>query len=115
MSRNDELYTWKIVYTDNSMLAEYDDTRLDGRGFAEVGEKPIRAITLATHSIVIPEGATAFFTRRKTLAANLAEGTQETSIKAHILGWKRGDEGTYLFIFEDGSTLLTNDLQAVYA
>ena len=114
MTKPEATYTWRVIYQDGTSTPEYDDERPDGRDFAEVSSKTIRAIVIADHySVIVPEVATAFFTRRRTAEANLAQGTQQNYIKAHIAGWKSGESSVYLFIFEDGSTLLSTDLQAV--
>ncbi len=41
------------------------------------------------------------------------ETSEETHKTAHCIGWKRGDEAIYLFVLSDGSTLLTDNLQAI--
>lgn len=112
-----DVYTWGALYDDNSCIGEYD--RLEGRGFAEVESARVKELLLlslqgdSAHSVKIPQGATPVFFRRRSIEINPLQGSSEARPTVHCIGWKRGDEAVYLFIFDDGSTLLTNDLQAV--
>jgi hypothetical protein len=113
-----DAYTWQVRVGDTWTL-EYDDERPDGRGFAEI-QGTIRCIDLLpttghsiVHSVLIPEDATPVFFRRRSIEIDPNDGGQEQSTAAHCIGWKRDDQAVYMFVFEDGSTLLTNDLQAV--
>lgn len=113
-----DAYQWHVTYVDGTSTSEYDDARPDGRGWAEREATPVRAITLTrreqageTVSILIPDGVTPIFFRRRSIA--LQPGMQTPLPTVHCIGWKREDDAVYLFIGEDGSTLLTDDLQAV--
>lgn len=111
-----DIYTWQAVHHDESVTPEFDADRPDGRGFAEV-VRPVKRLQLSKpdqwHRVAIPEGATPTFFRRRKIATNPVTGLHERSTVAHCIGWKRGEQECYLFVFEDGSTLLTSDLQAV--
>lgn len=112
-----EAYTWSAVYDDDTAISEYD--REEGRGFAEVDQTRVKTLLLFPQAggdpyiMDIPEGAQPVFFRRRSIEINLVAGESSPRPTKHCIGWKRGDEATYLFILEDGSTSLTNDLQAV--
>lgn len=113
-------YVWRVTLANGSEIGEYDENRLDGRGFLEVASQGIRVLEIISlshpansHSVLIPEGAEPVFVRRRPLHIDLNQGSQWTGKSAHCIGWRRDDQGAYLFVFEDGSTLLTNNLQAV--
>jgi hypothetical protein len=113
-----EAYTWAAIYTDGSFIAEYEPGCPEGHGFAEVDSTRVKQMRIASndlhlrsHYIEIPEGATPVFFRRRSIALQPSGG--ETLPTAHCIGWKQGESAVYLFVFNDGSTLLTNDLQAV--
>ena len=127
-----DVYTWRVVYQDGSITDEYDEQRADGRGFAEREDKPVRAVMLvptdgilAHQAVLIPGNAEPVFFRRNALPINLgSDGPQQASIYCRCIGWKcvsdakneaSKSEGSeiYLFVFNDGSTLLSEDVQAV--
>lgn len=103
-----ERYSWQVTHEDGTTTSEYD--RPDGLGFAEV-EKPVKAVSLVadgavTHCVHVSIGAEPVFFRRRRIVLN-AENEQHSTI--HCIGWR----GVYLFVFEDGHVLLSDDLQAV--
>jgi hypothetical protein len=114
-----DLWTWSAVYQDGSMLSEYDD---DGNehGFREVDLDGLKAFCLMpsepdlkAHVIQIKDkDTTPVFFRRRAIAVN-SDGTEGKRSTTHCIGWRRGDLASYLFVFEDSSTLLTDDLNAV--
>jgi hypothetical protein len=116
-----DLYTWRVTYKDGTHTDEYDAERTDGRGFAEIENKPVKAVSLLTdgkpiHSVLVT-GDPVFFRRRRIFVDPII-GSQYEDGMIHCIGWffdasydRAG--GTYLFVFEDGSTLLSDDLQAV--
>jgi hypothetical protein len=112
-----DAYTWGVQYVDDTCIAEYD--REEGRGFAEVEQSRVKVLLLLSlagdvfHSVDIPQGATPIFFRRRSIAINLLQEESSPRPTVHCIGWKRGDEAIYLFVFDDSSTLLTTDLQAV--
>ncbi len=114
-----DVLTWAVAYADDTVLHEFDEGRPDGRGWAEIGEKPVKIVMLATaevnqvYRVAIPAGATPVFFRRRAIAFNLT-GDQQTNLPVtHCIGWKSDEDAAYLFVFENGETLLTNELQAV--
>jgi hypothetical protein len=110
-------YTWQVRYSGDTWVLECDDERPDGRGFGEVEHAGIRCIDLipaqagSVHSVLVPDGASPVFFRRRSIELN-AEGEQGRAT-VHCIGWKQGEHGVYLFVFDNGSCLLSNDLQAV--
>lgn len=112
-----DAYTWGVLYTDDTCMAEYD--REEGRGFAEVDHARVKELLLLSvqgeisHVMRVPQDATPVFFRRRSIAINLMQEESSQRPTVHCIGWKRGNETVYLFISDDGSTLLTNDLQAV--
>jgi hypothetical protein len=111
-----DVYTWCIVYQDDVLLHE-DDA---GQGFASIQqERQVKMLTLLPlqggkpHYVDIPQGATPVFFRRRSIEINPLQGESTPRPTTHCIGWKRGDEATYLFVFDDGSTLLTDNLQAI--
>lgn len=117
--RAKEAYTWRVVCTDGSYIGEYD--RKEGRGFAEVSDMQIRTLDLipcipfddVIHRVLIPDGATPVFFRRRSVDVNPLGGEVQPRPTVHCIGWKQGEVAVYLFISSDGNTLLTDDLQAV--
>lgn len=115
-----DTYTWCVLYQDGTKTPEFDEIRPDGRGFAEVEDKPVQSITLArvdtgiqVADVAIPEDATPIFFRRRARLINPNDGTTLKSDTTHCIGWQCGDDVAYLFVFDDGTTLLTKNLQAV--
>ena len=104
------------MYTDGTIINEYD--RYAGRGFAEVDTERIQLLTLKqeekyAHALNVPQGATPVFFRRRQCVLSLQDDTSTQGETIHCIGWTLENQSTYLFIFENGATLLTNDLQAV--
>src|SRR6266568_631595 len=120
-NKTKDAYQWRIIYRDGSVTDEFDDTRRDGRGFAERDEKSVSEIVLMTwepfddreYRIPIPEGAEPVFFRRRTVIINPNDESMQQGKTRHCIGWKHGDEAVYLFVSDSGETFRTNDLQAV--
>lgn len=114
-----DTYMWLVSRADGTSLQEFDEARPDGRGWSEIGKDPIKDIFLTTsegnrvHRVIVPAAATPVFFRRRTVAINPMSGQEEDRSTTHCIGWKYGENAAYLFVFEDGSVLLTNDLQVV--
>lgn len=110
-----DAYTWRAVYDEYSYHQETDENC-----FADVDQSRVKALFLLPlpgtegdpQRMDIPEGASPVFFRRRSIEINLATSEQARKT-VHCIGWKRGDEASYLFVFDDGSTLLTDNLQAV--
>lgn len=116
-----DTYTWHALYDNDEAISEYD--RPEGRGFAEVESTRVKTLLLtplqgALHRIDIPVGAQPIFFRRRSIELAPLQGDVQSRSTVHCIGWKNAgllsvQQEVYLFVFDDGSTLLTNDLQAV--
>ena len=118
VEKTQDFYTWSVLCADGTVLCEYD--RPEGRGFAEVASLPPVGLLLLplqgigpSHRVDVPQGATPVFFRRRSVTISPLAGESAPRPTTHCIGWKHGDEAVYLFVFDDGSTLLTSDLQAV--
>jgi hypothetical protein len=117
--RNDA-YTWCAIYQDGTTIQEFDETNSVGRGFAEVDSAQVKALELQpvdgqhlpSRHVALPAGATPVFFRRRKIELDPNSNEQMRST-VHCIGWKRDDQAVYLFIHDDGSVLLTSDIQAV--
>ena len=120
-----DAYTWSVAYHNGDVLHEYDENRPDGRGWAEIGFASVKTVMLATHEVdrvhrvVVPADAQPLFFRRRYITINAAGEQGDSGCLAHCIGWKRAGEtpqdeqAVYLFVLDDGSTLLTDNLQAI--
>lgn len=113
-----DAFTWYALYENDDFISEYD--RPEGRGFAEVESARVKTLLLipcrgmeASHRVDVPAGATPIFFRRRSVEINPLQEETGNRTTTHCIGWKRGAQAVYLFVFDDGSTLLTNELQAV--
>ena len=114
-----EVYTWGVIYTDGASLGEYD--RVEGLGFAAVDSVRVKRVVLLnssspylqSHSVDIPTGATPIFFRRRSIELHLLDEQVQNRSTVHCIGWKRDAQAVYLFVYDDGSTLMTDNLQAV--
>jgi hypothetical protein len=138
-NKTQDVYTWSVVYDNATIVNEYD--RSEGLGFAEVDSTRVKQLRLVdkaprqsihmeedpethdmnifgssyvtTHCVDIPQGTTPIFFRRRPIEVNLAVN-QATRLKTwHCIGWKSEQCAVYLFISDDGSSVLSDDLQAV--
>jgi hypothetical protein len=98
------------------MMSEFDGGRK--RGFAEANNGQIKAIelkpldnqSLPSHHVDIPVGAAPIcFQRHKGMDST----TNRADYSVRCIGFQYMHHACYLFVFDDGSTLLTSDLQAV--
>lgn len=106
-------YTWRACYG-QSELDELDAPN----GFSSVDASQVVHLDLldqagrAAYVMQVPFGAQAIFRRRRQRIVNADDETlsQQT---IHIIGWQSEQSAAYLFLFEDGSVLLSSDFQAV--
>lgn len=109
-----DAYMWRVTYQNGTQIPEYDESRPEGRGFAEIDGSQIRILGLDPgHHVIIPECAMPVFFRRRRMELNPNNDEEENLSTTHCIGWKSEKSACYLFVFGDGSTLLTDDLQAV--
>jgi len=111
MIKQQETYTWSATLEDGSKIDESD---VDS--FTHIDKNQVSSIALLAegtilHQVNIPDDAYPVFFRRRALTLGPDAQSQDTA--AHCIGWLRDGQGVYLFILPDGSTLLTDDLQAI--
>lgn len=118
IKKTKDVYEWCVVYQDGTALHEYDHP--DGYDWKDIGDKPIKEVWLLHpdltnygHHVAIPEGTTPICFRRRYITINLNGEDAQPHKTVHCIGWKRDEQACYLFVFENGSTLMTNDLQAI--
>ncbi len=111
-----EAYTWRAVYNDGLSIDETEENSFTD----DVDKGKVASLFLTQphcvmplHRVNVPDGCQSVFFRRRSIEINLMSDEENSRPTVHCIGWKRGDEGTYLFVFDDGSAFLTNDLQAV--
>ncbi|MGZ6360766.1 MAG: hypothetical protein ACXWP0_03695 [Ktedonobacterales bacterium] len=123
---NSDGWTWRVHYSDGSMFDEYDANGNE-HGFAEVENSRVVAVELQPqhpdvcgHVVKIDASRDAMrpiFFRRRSRIVNLETGGDTTGAVIHCIGWHKTVNGrniaAYTFIFADGSTLTTDDYQAV--
>ncbi len=112
-----DVYEWSVEYHNGVIVPEFDDERPDGRGWAEINSLQVKYVRLhqagwPAHNVTVPDGAEPVFFRRRRIEMDTSTIEQKLSTM-HCIGWKNGQSACYLFICEDGSTLLTSDFQAV--
>ncbi len=107
------IYSWGVLYQDGTHLHEEESTS----GWASVDQEHTKSLALFTHDgilayrVDIPTGATPVFFRRKSIT--IAWEGENRHMTVHCIGWKRGEDATYLFIGESGLVLLTDNFQIV--
>lgn len=108
-----DAYTWQVYLSDNTIVPEADNL------FAGIDQTKIRQIDLLptgqghVHSVQIPQDATPEFFRQRRTAISLMDGQEMPLPTVHCIGWKRGEHLVHLFIYDDGSVLLTDSPQAI--
>lgn len=117
-SEQQDVYTWHALYGEDNSISEFD--RPEGRGFAEVEGVCVKTLLLTplagvgtVHRIDIPMGARPIFFRRRSIEIGALQGDVQRRTTTHCIGWKDDEQEVYLFVFDDGSSFLSNDLQAV--
>ena len=115
MENMQDIYTWRVTYQDGTQLEEEDAAS----GFMGVDQERVKSVELIpawgddNHRVIVPSGAQPVFFRRRSLVINPTTEQTEQASTIHCIGWKREQDTVYLFVKDDGSTLLSNDLQAV--
>src|SRR6266567_1449215 len=106
-----DTYTWRAVYDDErTCITENVDN-----SFADVDQSHIMAVLLlplqgcSSHRVDIPDGATSVFFRRRSIELNPNTDEQQARPTTHCIGWKRGEQAVYLFVFDDGNTLRSEE------
>src|SRR6478609_6181788 len=114
-----DAYAWVVQYRDGSTIAQItdgDDTgswrKVDVHNVAVIRLEPLRD-GLPLHGVLVPEGAIAFLTFRRTQELNPNTGDQFTHPAMIIAGWERGNEGAYLCVDSFGNAALSPDRDAL--
>jgi hypothetical protein len=122
LPRRQDTYTWCAIYDDgHTVISESDVGSFADIHCADIPSSRVQTLLLLPmpgierdlQRMDIPQDATPVFFRRRSVEINPLQGNARSRPTVHCIGWKRGDEATYLFVFDDGSTLLTDNLQAV--
>ncbi len=109
-----ETYTWRVVYHDERGGIHENAAN----SFADVDQSRVKSLFLVPlrggppHRVSIPKGAQPLFFRRRRIELN-PNTDEQTHKTVHCIGWKRDDEAVYLFVLDDNSTLLSDNLQAI--
>jgi hypothetical protein len=108
-------YTWCAIYKDGTTISETSENC-----FGDVDQPCVKTLLLLPvkrgiepQRMDIPEGATPVFFRRHSLELQLIDGQEKPYPTRYCIGWKSEERALYLFVFDDGSTLETDNLQAV--
>ena len=114
MQTQTDLFSWCAYYGNVEALREEQASQ----GFASVDQGRITHIGLllgekAEHIVSVPAGAQVVFFRRRSVEFSLTGENNQQLATIHCIGWKKSEQAVYLFVFENGRTLLTDDLQAV--
>lgn len=110
MKQKQKMYTWRAYYGE-TLLDE-----LDGQAFSHLDTHGITSLVLLDrelrplYAVQVPCGAQPIFRRREQQIIRAGESVYQT---IHLIGWQHETEGAYLFAFEDGSCLLSDNFQAV--
>jgi hypothetical protein len=124
MANSTDNWTWRVVYTDGSTLDEHDEAGVP-RGFASVELSRVRTVMwLPLRSdrqgyavrIDVTAGQRPILFRRRRVLVNLTTDAQEDGGTIHCIGYQQTVRGvnvsSYLFIYPDGSALLSDDQDA---
>lgn len=104
-----DAHTWNVTYHDDRKAAEHELPNFA----TAVNAGQIKRLDLSgVHHIDIPNGAEPVFFRRRCVTVNPNTGG-ESNLTTHCIGWRDSGNECYLFVRDDGSTLLTSDFQAM--
>lgn len=116
-----DAWVWRAEYTDGTALDEFDEG--GDHGFREIDQSRLRRFLLiptqdhlATHALMPTGDARPIFFRRRSTEINHS-GDVESSRTVHCIGMQQTVGGRNVkagvFLFDDGSLILTNDLELV--
>lgn len=125
-----DVYQWRAIYDDGTMLDEYGEDAPDGRGFSQIDLDRLRYFVLVPsddkreHVIIdIREDFRPIFYRRRFNMANANALLTEEGVSAeyvgsvYVLGLQTTANGKnvaiYTFVFENGQVLISDNYQAV--
>jgi hypothetical protein len=104
-----DAHIWSVTYHDGHKVAEHELPNFATA--VDIGT--IKRLDLSgVHYVDVPDGAEPVFLRRRCMAVD--PNTDRAALSTvHCIGWKSKSDECYLFVREDGSTLLTSDFQAM--
>lgn len=115
-----DAWQWVAHYVDGETLPEYDAGHPTGRGWKDVDLTRVAYVVLqsqmphlAHHVLKLPVGAEPVFLRRRVIGLDPVTDQETSRATITLLGWRRGDKESFVFYFEDGSSLISDDLNAV--
>lgn len=118
-----DAWTWLVVYRDGSMLHECDGQNPHA-AYADIDIEQVDKMALIPLRDGLPQlvvqiapGMRPIFFRRRLIELQIADGDTVGSQTIHCLGYSTNGNGPrtehFTFVFDDGSTLLSNDRNAV--
>jgi hypothetical protein len=115
-----DAYSWVVHYRDGSAIAQIDADGVDSGSWRKVDVRNVAVIRLEPrrddlpmHGVIVPEGAMAFLTFRRTQELDPNTGEQFAHPSLVIAGWERDRDGAYLFVDHLGNAALANDRDAL--
>ena len=115
-----DLWWWLVQYQDDTILPECQGTSMPHAAWGHVDTTRVKNIVLVPRQsgleqVVVDVGANSpVFFRRRYKELNISGGQQVSQQNIHCLGYEAADgTGNYVFVFEDGSVLLSTNLNAV--
>ena len=115
-----DAYTWLVEYDDGTVFPELQE---DGspRPFGEVDiprvkqlwVRPSNGTPLPPYGVTLQDEQRPVFFRRRGLTLRSATGEQVPEPEITVVGWEDGNVASYLFVFRDGSAVLSSDRNAV--
>ncbi len=130
-------FLWRAIYSD-AYLDEQSDTASDCAGgdavhtnddrtehvFACIDQEHLLALVLipqvpglSTYVLKLTDGTRPIFFRRHQMTVNPLTGEEIDHTTVTCFGWQRSVSGetvaAYTFLFDDGSVVVSDDLQAV--
>jgi hypothetical protein len=119
-ARCTDLWSWLVQYHDETILPECQGTSMPHNAWAKVEKTKVKNIVLVPRKpgleqVVVDVGAhSPVFFRRRYKELNISGGQEVSQQNIHCLGYEAADgTGNYVFVFEDGSVLLSTNRNAV--
>jgi hypothetical protein len=115
-----DAYAWTAHYRDGAVISQIDADGHDTGSWGSVDPKAVRLIALTPlldglplHGVVIPDGASAYLSWRRTQELDPNTGRQFAHPEMLVVGWTLKKAASYLFIDHDGNTLCAPSLDAI--
>lgn len=115
-----DAYTWAVHYRDGSIIGQIDADGEDVGSWRKVDVRNVAVIqiipvdtNLPVHGVLVPEGATAFFTFRRVIEQDMNTGEQFHLPALAIAGWEKDGNEAYIFVDHLGNVALAGDRNAI--